>query len=324
MKNRLFCLYIRLIVMMVTVLLFPACSIFLGFDNPVDPESSEYQGYPTFDDPDLFRAEYPSEHTGELYFLDHFACAEIVGADLYRLQLDNDDSFTSPLFEIPESPLPLFQGTDSPLGETGKILIRYAFRLDNTWSSWSDPVRLTLNAPVIQKPLGTISDTSPEIKWGAIPHAAGYDLFNGSETIRVNDNSYQWTEDLTYGTTLRLLVRAVNADGIVGPWSNAAESFLQPDAAGLWNLRFDWDLDYSYGSADLRLYNDGTFKTTEKDGDKDYGTYTVSGNRIDWYYDDSGTHYTGSFENEDEMSGTMTSSSGDRTGQWNARRKSLF
>ena len=89
------------------------------------------------------------------------------------------------------------------------------------------------------------------------------------------------------------------------------------DIVGVWIVNYTWDTGGS-GSTTITFSGDkksGTFTTASYNG-----TYSVDGKNAQWTYS-SGTKYTGTFKDKQNMSGTMLSYSGD-PGTWTASKTS--
>jgi hypothetical protein len=88
------------------------------------------------------------------------------------------------------------------------------------------------------------------------------------------------------------------------------------DITGDWTVNYTWDQGGS-GSTTITFSGDkksGTFITASYNG-----TYTVDSKNVQWTYT-SGTKYTGTFSDKQNMSGTILSYSGS-TGTWTATKK---
>ena len=87
------------------ILFFVSCQ----FNNPVDPEAGDYQGFETVDDVSKFQTV---GILGEDYFLPDFVVNQIDGAQSYELQIFANETDTVPyysmtdgsnVFDIPEA-----------------------------------------------------------------------------------------------------------------------------------------------------------------------------------------------------------------------------
>jgi hypothetical protein len=120
-----------------------------------------------------------------------------------------------------------------------------AVSTSGTIGSWSVPATMQINpltAPVINT-IGTTTDTTPTFSWAAVTGATRYRVYverTASPNVPLIDVSNVVATSYTPTTGLapdqyRLWVRAIAADGTVGPWSASlftivtADSDLRPD-----------------------------------------------------------------------------------------------
>lgn len=151
----------------------------------------------------------------------------------YQIQIDNNDTFVSPLLD---STLPAGQLTHTPaapLTEGGPLYWRVrAINLAGVAGKWASSSfkLLQLPAPTQSTPAADSksSDTTPDFAWSGVPDAASYQLQVATDTTFVTLVHTVTQSETTYplpggsalpGGTYYWRVRAISAANVVGKWS---------------------------------------------------------------------------------------------------------
>jgi hypothetical protein len=146
----------------------------------------------------------------------------------YQLRVDNFS--TGQLNLINVSNLTTTSYTPTTKLTPGKYKVT-VIATNGSGASTSDAYFFNVTQPVLTSPVGTSFDTTPFFKWSAVPDTTRYDLWVSqlkpsyvSPVFRnqfVATNSYEMTTSLGLGT-FQWWVRAYDADGNVGDWSQPA------------------------------------------------------------------------------------------------------
>jgi hypothetical protein len=80
--------------LLVAVLWLPSCDIWGGIDNPVDPRSPNYQGYPTVSGIDSIYPYTPADGSSH-FWVPTLVAAEVKDATHYEFQIDSEPTSTS-------------------------------------------------------------------------------------------------------------------------------------------------------------------------------------------------------------------------------------
>ena len=115
------------------LLIFAACP--REWDNPRDPNSPNYQGYKTVNDPNDMTAETP-DNTSLDY--QNFTVDEVSGAQSYRLEVSSSPDFTEGniLFQK-DNFLTRYLGADADLSEGEYGYWRAAAQKNGVWGNWT-------------------------------------------------------------------------------------------------------------------------------------------------------------------------------------------
>lgn len=124
----------------------------------------------------------------------------------------------------------------SPLPDGDYVVWVRAFNVLGEFSNWSDPVSFKITAPIPTKPVitaptATTNEIRPRFVWSSVEGVARYDLqidnlstqttqFIREQNLTRTQAFYDPTKDLTQGNYVAM-VRAINGNGVAGPWSNA-------------------------------------------------------------------------------------------------------
>ncbi len=225
---------VRLTAAGIAVLFFVSCSGMFtnGMDNPVDPNAESYQGYTTVDD---VNAVEPALAEGAALDFMVFPVSEVIGADVYRLQIASAADFSVPANVV-------YQNSDfttSVMAATADLTAgtTYFWRgaaHEVVWGTWTAVRSFTMNDFSGRSPPdgALTTDTTPTLSWDAVSGAVIYEVQiantgSGVEeatavTITAPDHSYTWPTELSDGDELHWRVKAIDADGTEGSWSSIA------------------------------------------------------------------------------------------------------
>ncbi|MBN1649230.1 MAG: DUF1566 domain-containing protein [Spirochaetales bacterium] len=230
-------------ILIFTALIFLHTSCF-DFNNPVDPDSDAYQGYPTHNDPDLFAGVEVPNASGTIWIPLQLMCTEIIGARGYSLALDDNEDLSSPVLSVSEQESNIFDVTSAGLTD-GEW--HYGFTLYETDGNTVDSVVLSFTLIEAEyrgfSPVdgGTATDTTPLLSWTVVSGAESYELQIADSKTGVNSaavqdctsNQYQVAESLNSDDIRYWRIRALNGDGIAAStsWSEIV-SFKGPYGIG--------------------------------------------------------------------------------------------
>ncbi len=224
----------------VAALFLTACPDFFTADlnSPMDPEAESYQGYTTVDD---VNAVEPALADGAALDFMVFPISEVIGADIYRLQIASAADFSIPanlVYEKDDFTTPVMAATaDLTAG------ITYFWRgaaHEVVWGNWTAVRSFTMNDFSGRDPTNGASttDTTPELSWNAVTGAVSYevqiaDTQAGVEdatavTVTAPDHAYTWSTELSDGDELHWRVKAIAAGGTEGAWSSIAMVTYEP------------------------------------------------------------------------------------------------
>lgn len=154
-----------------------------------------------------------------------------LGATEYRVRLDNDSDFSSPITDETTNVL-MLQSDDLDAG-----IYYWQLSAHNVWgwSSWSPSRSFTLSsppvAPVLNSPanLTFINDSTPSFGWSASPEGDTYEIWIDTTNTFISPRVLEFTGGsggLDYTVTTPLAngiyhwrVRAKNSLGFLGAWS---------------------------------------------------------------------------------------------------------
>ena len=157
-----------------------------------------------------------------------FRWGSVSGATSYRIQVDDDPGFSSPVISQTTTITSYTPGT-------GLAVDTYYWRVrainacgEGSWSSTWDLIRSTLSAPDLFSPTNgsTISDTTPIFSWSSVSGASSYhiqvDDDSGFSSLEIDETvsstSHTPGSALPDGAITYWRVRASNPYGS-GPWS---------------------------------------------------------------------------------------------------------
>ncbi len=266
MKSRAIRYSVFLSLLTGSLLLLASCTDIIGVEqfsrnSGVDPESGEYQGYPTVEDTSDFSVVAPRE-ASEGLFIPELLSVELLGGTEYQFQISSDEAFTSPELEsgsldenryAPANFKPAdLTSNDTPLTYYWRARGRDA---DGQWSEWApSPTgrEFSYLSPVLTFSMDpsdgdTTPDTSPELSWQLVQkmldlqndetYQTGYQVrhsnvsasdLSTADTHDVDDPSYEIPAGDASGTTYYWQVRAriteVNSGKIFyGAWSPVSQ-----------------------------------------------------------------------------------------------------
>ncbi len=185
-------------------------------------------------------------HNASLSGTPAFSWKAVTGAKKYQFQLDDDDDFGSPIIYSPDVTT-LTYTPKTPLPVNTLLYWRVVAKdAAGNAGPWSLVRSITISPPLPAVPVLTypanaasISDSTPDLTWNAVPYATTYELkldevstFASPEVHSVSSPNYLRTVALNDGTYY-WLVRGKNANGKYGSWSST-RSFkvdtIAPDA----------------------------------------------------------------------------------------------
>jgi len=225
------------IAILVTLLvLFNAC---YNYNNPVDREAANYQGFITVA---TVEEVVPNLADGQdLVFLE-INVLMCLTADRYRFQVtDSKGSYSSPMYDAEQSSN-LFDFSSVNL-ESGTYYCRTMARDTNgTWGNWSREVPFTAVVDlgtIVPEDSGWTEDTTPLLDWinveGAVSYRVRYaDSSSGLAIAPVHDvteSEYNITVEQTSNISVYWQVRVVNGAGVSTAW-NVEKSFWILPAIG--------------------------------------------------------------------------------------------
>jgi formylglycine-generating enzyme required for sulfatase activity len=206
------------------------------FNNPTDPFSSSYPGYPVVA---LIGEVTPSlpPSGGESWF-PLFTCAKCGKADLYGLRISTsqtafDDNVIFEKQGFADNARMAVPGSVSLAADT-PYYWRSCAREKSTgkWGAWSDvvfTVRFTgvAGSEVNPENGGTANEARPLLRWKGVQGAAGYYVQLGSSAEALSSaaltsaavSEYRLPAVLSPGDKLYWRVQPVNAEGVHGVWS---------------------------------------------------------------------------------------------------------
>ena len=195
------------------------------WDNPRDPDSPDYHGHRTVDDPNRMAAETPDD--ASLVF-QTFTVDEVRGAQAYRLEISSAHDFlTGNILYSRDDLSSRFLGGRADLTTEENHYWRAAAKKNEVWGGWTAARSFRLGNNYGTLIPADISNTTPTFSWTAIDGAAKYELqladseaaLSGATPVEVDTASYTLGTALTNETTYYWRVRAVNDDGYAALWS---------------------------------------------------------------------------------------------------------
>jgi immune inhibitor A len=168
--------------------------------------------------------------------------APTVGGHAYQIQIDNADTFASPVQDVvldPDSVPDVFEYTADPLPNGGKYYWRVrAINSVGVAGAWSVKRSFTLTQLAKPTPvspaIGAVTgDNTPTFEWSTVNNALNYQIqidnnqnFSSPERDITQDGNL-YTPDPLADAKYYWRVRAISTDGIGGIWS------------GVWNVTVD-------------------------------------------------------------------------------------
>ncbi len=206
-----------------------SCSLpFMEFENPVDPESENYQGYQSIWDP--LNISYASPDAGYTsLYPPEIVWSEIIEKESYFLQIDNDEDFSSPFLD---AGLDTFRYSPMELPQTGTWYWRAGVDNEGT-TIWTQDVPSFIIEELTPTGIFPPHDelvnlTVPEVFWDPIPDAVSYEIqfIDSSDSItsalvvECTGSSYTPSSSLTMNETYYWRMRGVNQAGQKTIWSS--------------------------------------------------------------------------------------------------------
>jgi hypothetical protein len=163
-----------------------------------------------------------------------FAWSAVSGADHYDLSINDNTTGQIQVVRAQNVPSTLFSpAAPFSLGHSYTWWVRAisATGVAGPWSAGSD-FSITLAAPTLGGPTGSLQNATPTFTWSAVPGATSYDVavYNlaGSQTLtRVSGTSFTPTTPLAIGG-YEWWVRAVVPNLSTGPWTDAGTFNVAP------------------------------------------------------------------------------------------------
>lgn len=225
---------IVLVILTAVWAILPGCR---QLNNPVDPEATNYQGYPTVDSIDEVQLISPTDDE-TIYYLD-LSWSELLGAEQYHIQISNSESS----FEgnvVYENEDCRDNSTHIDMLPWGEYFCRIRAKLDGSWSSWTDILKFTGECLTGLEPVspgndGDVgSDIVPLLDWNdaevveGVVAAASYQVqltisstnIDSADILDASLSQYQLETALSIGQLYEWRVRPVNSEGIPGFWSS--------------------------------------------------------------------------------------------------------
>jgi hypothetical protein len=218
------------------ILTVASCSqVFSKLDNPADPKSPGYQGYPTVADAGAVKPASPGGGAAILY-TPRLVALKVTGADLYHFQIAKDTSFSSGALAHENSAvtaneyLPL-DWTSLALGTTYYWRVRA--HKEGTWGPFcTDIASFSLTTPsagaTVPVDGTTVSSAKPSFDWVDIVGATGYRIqisassdFSATVTDDSNLAASTWAQvpALADAATYYWRVAAKSVDGVWSAWT---------------------------------------------------------------------------------------------------------
>ena len=222
---------------------------FLGQGNPVDPQASNYQGYPTITDPEAVKPATTGTTTPVLY-APKLVALKVVGADLYDFQIATDSAFSTIVHDNNAATSNEYTpATWSTFSSSVTYYWRVRAHKDGAWGGFStDLATFSLTTPnagtTVPVSGAAVSSTTPLFDWADQAGATGYRIqisTSSAFATTVTDDAtltasaYTQTALLPDNGTYYWRVAAKSADGV---WSafTAGQSFTT--AYAVYNISY--------------------------------------------------------------------------------------
>lgn len=213
-------------------LFFASCELWGPWDNPVDSDGENYQGYETVSD---VNAVKPMESDyGATTYIPTLVSSAVLGASAYQFQISDSADFSSILHTSDEIAGNQFLANDCPgLNSATPYYWRVRAKKDGVWGEYSTEIAtFILNAPVfgVITPTNgaTTNDTTPLLDWSDVTGSSGYEIqyadtiegLPASSAFWASESNYQISNGLVLGTWY-WRVRTRNSDNVWGAWSDS-------------------------------------------------------------------------------------------------------
>jgi len=158
-----------------------------------------------------------------------FSWSGVSGATSYRIQVDNDSNFGSPIIDTTDGSTSYTPGSNLPTGPIYWRVLASNSCGEGSWSSaWNLSILATPGAPALSSPSNgsIIGDSTPSLTWGSISGATSYDIQVdddsgfGSPAVDETVATTSHTASALVDDTYYWHARAKNTCG-EGPWSAA-------------------------------------------------------------------------------------------------------
>ncbi len=167
----------------------------------------------------------------------YFEWQSVVGGVRYQIQIDNNDTFASPVQDEETEPTGTSSYTASPMPDGGKFYWRVrainSAGVAGVWSAARSFILQQVSAPGLVLPINptTTADTTPSFAWASVPGASAYQLqmsqtstfatlVHQASAIATTDYTVTDGSDLPDGKYY-WRVQGVTSAGVAGRWSAA-------------------------------------------------------------------------------------------------------
>ncbi len=334
----------------------PGCRPWGAFDNPVDPEAENYQGFPTVADPSEISPVAPADGA-EFSFLPTFVSSAVENAAAYGLQISGDPQFQNIAFEIAEQESNTFDVSGADLS-AGEWYWRCRSRAGTgEWGGWSAVWSFSIaerlvglldetyvTAGTFQMGSTTSSDEQPVhtvtltrdflIATYEVTQAQWREVMGTSPSSFSGDNrpveSVSWYEAVEFCNALSVL------EGLEPAYSGSGDGVVVDlDATGYrLPTEAEWEYaarggnasgGYTYSGSDtvgaVAWYLDNSGSQTHDVGTKaanELGIYDMSGNVWEWVWDWYDSGYYGASPGSDPAGPATGSYRVLRGGSWSS------
>lgn len=219
------------------ILLLTSCPNIVGpRNNPLDPDSPEYQGFPTVSGVD--KAEAVSFEDGaEFSWVPALRATEVLDAVAYEFRVQTPSGIVEWSGESDNNTADL---TDAGLTAGNYTFSVRAQNDSGEWGAWSDDTELVLvgDAGGIAPGDNTdVGDPTPTLDWNDVSDAVSYEVQRAvdstsavetAEIESVTESHFDWTETLKANDTVYWRIRAKNDQDQISVWSSIFELTYDP------------------------------------------------------------------------------------------------
>ena len=196
----------------------------------MDPDANDYQGFFTVTNPDDVE---PHLEEGSTIIWPRFAISNVIGGEVYHLQIATDRSFSSSSIihddaTIQSNVLTLTQ--DLGLVANRTYFWRGRAQLNGTFGSWTDVHSFAFRSISGMSPGNqTVThNMRSSLSWDAVENAISYEIqvaeseSEVASAVRIQTTSptYTFSEDLASGERRFWRVRAKDASGLFSAWAD--------------------------------------------------------------------------------------------------------